>query len=210
MPILGEKEEKKKLESKKSRTVPDLVIEVKWTLKELYFGCMKSITYKREKLLHYSGRKTENVTWEKDVQIRPGFADGQEIRFSKEGHDAVGKHTGDLVIKIIQIPHESYKRFGNHLIYKKNITMEQSLLPEPFQIVTLDDRILNVCVSESITQQTATMIKNEGMPIYDLNDYLETLDSKQNKGDLFVKYEIEFPSHISDSQKNKISKILSE
>ena len=88
--------------------------------------------------------------------------------------------------------------------------MEQSLLPESFQVITLDDRVLNISVSESITQQTATVVKNEGMPHYDLNDHLETLSKRQKRGDLIVKYEIEFPSHISESQKNKISKVLNE
>ena len=118
MPIIDEMEEKKKEESKKKKKpVPDLVVEVKCTLRELYNGWIKSINYRREKLLHYSGRKTENITWEKDIEIKPGYADEQEIRFSKEGHDAVGKHTGDLVIKIKQIPHDNYERCGDHLIY---------------------------------------------------------------------------------------------
>lgn len=88
--------------------------------------------------------------------------------------------------------------------------MENAFLPETFQIITLDDRILNVPVDNTITQSTATVIKNEGMAIIDNNDPLEVLEKRQKRGDLIVKYEVEFTKFISDSQKHRIKSVLAE
>mmetsp|Transcript_26062 Transcript_26062/g.30070 ORF Transcript_26062/g.30070 Transcript_26062/m.30070 type:complete len:89 (+) Transcript_26062:686-952(+) len=88
--------------------------------------------------------------------------------------------------------------------------MAQSLMPESFQIITLDDRILNVSVSEVITQETATVIPGEGMPVCNKNDHLLTLKKRQKHGDLIVKYEIEFPAFLSESQKKKMKSALGE
>lgn len=166
------KEESKRQEVPPKKAVDDLVIELQCTLRELYNGCMKTISYKKEKLLHYSGRKTENITCEKDIEIRPGYYHKQEVRFPGEGHDAVGKHSGDLVVRIIQTPMEDFQRHGDHLVYTKHISLEDSMIPESFQVTTLDDRILSISINETISQQTATVVKGEGMPVLDQSNYL--------------------------------------
>jgi len=135
-PVFTGKEEKKSVAQTKPE-VEDLVIDVKCTLRELYAGCMKNIVYKREKLPHYSGRKTESMHYEKNIEIRPGYDNNQEIRFAGEGHDAVGKPSGDLVIKIIEVPTENFKRFGKHLVFTKQLSFEDSVLPEIIQVSKL-------------------------------------------------------------------------
>lgn len=169
---------------------------------------MKTITYKKEKLHHPTGRKTENVHTEKDIEIRPGYSHDQEVRFVEEGHDVVRKPSGDLVVKIIQTPHPEFERHGNHLIYTKKIEFDQSLLPESFEVITLDDRILNVSVNETISQSTATVVRGEGMPILNNDDPLVSLEKRHKKGDLIIRYDIQFPKFISDKQKKKLSKLL--
>lgn len=171
---------------------------------------MKIISFKKEKLFHYSGRKTESIHYEKEIEIRPGYANDQEIRFEGEGHDAVGKHSGDLVVKLNCEKHKDFSRHGDHLIYTKRITFEDSMIPESFQVTTLDDRILNISINETISQETATVVNGEGMPILNLNDPLVSIEARNARGHLIVKYEIEFPKSLSYEQKQKISKILKE
>eukprot|EP00343_Euplotes_focardii_P006299 CAMPEP_0205812966 /NCGR_PEP_ID=MMETSP0205-20121125/17596_1 /ASSEMBLY_ACC=CAM_ASM_000278 /TAXON_ID=36767 /ORGANISM="Euplotes focardii, Strain TN1" /LENGTH=245 /DNA_ID=CAMNT_0053094525 /DNA_START=166 /DNA_END=900 /DNA_ORIENTATION=- len=192
-PIFTTKEEAKKVAVRPKKDVEDLVVELSCTLRELYNGCLKTINYKKEKLLHYSGRKTESIHCEKDIEVRPGYTDGYEIIFEGEGHDAVGKHSGDLIIKLIQQKDENFERNGNHLVYTLQLKLDEAFLPESLQVVTLDDRILNISVNETISQETATVVKNEGMPILDLSDPLASLEKRFTKGDLFIKYDVEFP-----------------
>jgi DnaJ family protein B protein 4 len=171
---------------------------------------MKIISFKKEKLFHYSGRKTESTHCEKEIEIRPGYADNHEIRFEGEGHDVVGKHSGDLLVKLKCEKHGDFTRHGSHLIFTKKITFEDTMIPESFQITTLDDRILNVSINETISQETATVVRDEGMPILNLADPLVSMEKRNTKGDLIVKYEIEFPRSLSYDQKQKIGRILKE
>lgn len=187
----------------------DLWVDLTCTLRELYNGCIKSISYKKDQLPHYSSRKVENLHFEKEIEIKPGFKDGQEIRFVGEGHDAVGKVSSDLVIKIHQTPDPDFKRVGNNLIYTKHITLEDAILAESYQIKTLDDRELFVSVDEIISQQTATIISGEGMPIITAHQHeLSSLSGSQEKGDLIIRYDIEFPKFLSNAQKDAIESIF--
>ena len=207
-PIFVTKEEAKKKAPKPKKEVEDLVVELPCTLRELYNGCLKTINYKKDKLLHYSGRKTESIYCEKDIEIRPGYTDGYNIVFSGEGHDAVGKHSGDLVVKIAQEIDPNFERIGNNLIYTLKIKLDEAFLPESLQVVTLDDRILNISVNETISQETATVTYGEGMPILDLNDPLSPLEKRFKKGDLIVRYDVEFPKFLNERQKKKMNQIL--
>ena len=170
---------------------------------------MKTISYKKEKIPHYTSRKTETQHCEKEIEIKPGYKDGEEIRFIGEGNDSVGKLSGDLVIKISQLPHSEYKRVGNNLVYTRCITLEEAILAESFQITTLDDRVLFISVDEIISQQTATLVKGEGMPVItdDLNE-LSALSGTQPRGDLIIRYDIQFPKFLSNQQKEALEKII--
>ena len=147
---------------------------------------------------------------EKEIEVRPGYTDGYEVVFQGEGHDAVGKHSGDLIVKIIQEKDTDFERNGNNLIYTMNIKLDEAFLPDSLQVVTLDDRILNISINETISQETATVVRGEGMPILNLTDPLSSLEKNFNKGDLIVKYNVEFPKFLSASQKEKMKKVLKQ
>ena len=48
-------------------------------------------------------------------------------------------------------------------------------------------------------------IEGEGLVYYDRNDYL---DERQKRGDLYVSFEIVFPSKLDNEQKAKIEELL--
>ena len=59
-------------ESKSAKNENHLYVDLTCTLRELYNGCIKTISYKRDKLPHYSSRKVENLHFEKEIEIKPG------------------------------------------------------------------------------------------------------------------------------------------
>lgn len=96
----------------------------------------------------------------------------------------------------------------NDLIYTQKISLVQALNSEPVTLTTLDNRKLTITMDEIISPQTVRTVKNEGMPIYNKNDAIQTLLYKEKKGELFIKFDIEFPRFIDPEKKEEITRLL--
>ena len=137
------------------------------------------------------------------------LAGTDQLRFVEEGHDLVGQLSSDLIIRIKQEPATSFKRVGDNLIFTRQISLEESILAESFEITTLDDRVLFVSIDEIISPQTTTVIKGEGMPILtEQQDALCSLSGRQPRGNLIIRYDIQFPKFLSDAQKKAIESVI--
>jgi DnaJ-class molecular chaperone len=64
-------------------------------------------------------------------------------------------------------------------------------------------------MDEIITPKSVKVVKNEGMPIFN-EDTIEAVIGDPKKGDLILKFNIEFPEKLSDDKKNRLEDILSE
>ena len=62
-------------------------------------------------------------------------------------------------------------------------------------------RVMNAILHADMRQK----IEGEGLVYYDRNDYL---DERQKTGDLYVSFEIVFPSKLDNEQKAKIEELL--
>ena len=63
----------------------DLVVDVHCTLKELYNGVSKKVTYKRQ-VLNKNGRTTRIITETKNFTVKPGYSKETEISFEQQGN----------------------------------------------------------------------------------------------------------------------------
>jgi DnaJ family protein B protein 13 len=63
-----------------------------------------------------------------------------------------------------------------------------------------------VSVDEIICPETVRNIKGEGMPVFTRNSKVE--GDALKFGDLYVKFNIEFPQQLTDCQKTRIDKLL--
>ena len=61
-------------------------------------------------------------------------------------------------------------------------------------------------MDEIITPQTVKVVKGEGMPVY--TKEVNVKDMKQQKGDLYIKFDIAFPEYIEPEKKEEIVKLL--
>lgn len=111
-----------------------------------------------------------------------------------------------MIIKINVLPHEKYKRDGNNLIYIYKISLKDAILVRTIEITTLDNRVMNFYLDEIITPQTVKIIKGEGIKIENENFIDE--DSIKKVGDLYVKFNIVFPTYIPYEKKDEIIEIL--
>lgn len=195
----------------------DVKVDVGCTLLEFYHGCVKMVVYRKQTLAldgHTIREGGEECV--KQVVIKPGQSAGAQLLFKGEGNEQYRRPSTDLVLTLVDEATEAgdsptvlaTKRKGNDLIYTCKITLQQALKAEPASIETLDGRILRVAVDHIVTPKTVIKIDGEGMPILPKGDVrVDPLDPPQ-RGDLYVKFDIKFPSKLSDGHRQRIEAIL--
>ncbi|KAI3460765.1 hypothetical protein Pfo_017428 [Paulownia fortunei] len=145
--------------------------------------------------------------------------DGQEVVFYEDGEPIIDGEAGDLKFRIRTAPHDRFRREGNDLhtshcyfdslfcqfqyFWKSwligfSACAENSLVGFEMTIKHLDEHLVDLS-SKGITKpKDVKKFKGEGMPLH--------LSNK--KGDLYVTFEVLFPTSLTEDQKTKIKEIL--
>ena len=146
------------------------------------------------------GEGLTNETKKHEIYIQPGMSDGDKIKIDNEGNTNIKGHTGDLIFLIKEISHNTFKRINNNLIYRKSITLADSLCGAKFLMNFLDDRPLLVKFKIIIDPLKTYKLVGWGMPKL----------GEKDKGDLFIEFDIEFPDKvdIKPEFKKQIKKYL--
>ena len=181
--------------------VKDLIIDVECTLNELYSSCVKEVLYLKT-ILNNDGRTTREEMVKRVIDIKPGYENGSQIFLKGEGNESNGKKTSDLIFRIKELKHGEFERKGNDLIYTATISLIQALCSETVRIVTLDGRSLLVAMDEIIHPKTLKRIEGEGMPIY------TDEGGESHKGNLYIKFDIEFPEKLDQIAKDAVIELL--
>jgi len=198
------------LNRKKEPPLQNITLSLPCTLEELYNGCIKKITYKKN-TLNYDSRTTNLKEATEKVEILPGYSKDTEIKFKYKGHEGSGKENSDLIVKIVEIPHTNFRRVNkNDLLYTHKISLKDALNSASVIFHHLDGRMMNISMDEIISPDTVKMVKGEGMPIIDENNLIESISLDNKKGDLYIKFDIQFPDYINDKKKEKIIALLEE
>ncbi|RZC48638.1 hypothetical protein C5167_017067 [Papaver somniferum] len=140
-----------------------------------------------------------NVKYEREgyfitVDIEKGMQDGQEVSFYEDGEPIIDGEAGDLKFKIRTAPHDIFKREGNDLHTTVSITLVQALVGFEKNIKHLDEHLVEIGSKKITKPKEVRKFKGEGMPLH--------ISSK--KGDLYVTFEVVFPSSLTEDQKTKI------
>jgi DnaJ family protein B protein 13 len=175
----------------------ELLVDVPCNLTELYCGCSKVVSFHKT-ILNRDGITTSVKECSKELEIRAGMADKQQIVFEKEGNEGVGVHSSNLVFRIVQTVHPLYRRKGDDLIYVAHITLLSSLMCEPLTVQTLDGRSLPVSISEIVNQDSVRKVDGEGMKKGD----------SAGRGDLYITFKIEFPKALTENQRRTLYEAL--
>ena len=69
---------------------------------------------------------------------------------------------------------------------KYQISLVDAIKSSPFNVNTLDGRQFSITADELISPQTCKAVPNEGMP-----------DGKGGKGNLYIKFDIVFPTQFN-------------
>nr|XP_043609803.1 dnaJ protein ERDJ3B [Erigeron canadensis] len=144
-----------------------------------------------------------NVKYEREgnfitVDIEKGMQDGQEVVFYEEGEPIIDGEAGDLKFRIRTAPHDKFRREGNNLHTTATITLSQALVGFEKKITHLDEHQVDIGTKGITKPKEVRKFKGEGMPLHFSN----------KKGDLYVTFEVLFPTSLTDDQKSKIKAIL--
>ncbi|KAK2965238.1 hypothetical protein RJ640_019993 [Escallonia rubra] len=209
----------------------DVIVDLDATLEDLYMGGSLKVWREKNILKPASGKRrcncrnevyhkqigpgmfqqmTEqvceqcpNVKYEREgnfitVDIEKGMQDGQEVVFYEDGEPIIDGEAGDLRFRIRTAPHDLFRREGNDLHTTVTVTLVQALVGFDKTIKHLDDHLVDIS-SKGITKpKEVRRFKGEGMPLHFSN----------KKGDLYVAFEVLFPTSLTEEQKTKIKAIL--
>ena len=155
----------------------------------------------KEKCKDCKGEGVKKEKKEVTLQLDKGVPDGHRYTMRGEGDQYPDVETGDLVLEINLDTHKNFIRKGADLVYKKEISLLQALTGIKFVITHLDGRkiIIFTKPGEIIRPQKLKTVKELGMPFF---------NSPVRNGNLYIDFQIQFPSKLDEQQTKKITEIL--
>ncbi len=134
------------------------------------------------------GLITKEVTT--SIQIPAGVQAGMQLNVSGKGNETAGGISGDLLILIDEVQHDSLRRDNNDAIYELYISFPQAALGEEVQIPTLDG---NVKIKIEPGTQAGKILRLKGKGFPDINGY--------GKGDQLIYVNVWTPKKLSQEEK---------
>lgn len=170
----------------------DIKFDLNINLDEFYTGKKKKLIVKRKKII-IDNQGIQSVVEEKKKLIIPierGMKDEQQIRFEGEADQIPGYSSGDIIITLIENEHPVFQRKNDNLLIMKNINFYE-VFDLTFDLKHLDSKVIKI--NKNIKDllylnDSIRVIKGMGMPIYYPSD-----GSKNNYGDLFIRFNIIMP-----------------
>jgi DnaJ-class molecular chaperone len=170
----------------------DLFYDMNISLEEFYSGKIKKLQIKRKRI-----QGTKIITEKKKIgiEIKKGSREDQIIRLNKQSDEEFNHETGDVVINLIEKPHEIFEREGDNLFTIIDIGLFDSINKnrKPIYIKHLNQKIIKLKVPPKcvLHQNNSTWkIKGYGMPKF---------SKDQEFGDLFVKFNLHIPENEIDT-----------
>ncbi|MDP9082026.1 MAG: J domain-containing protein [Bacteroidota bacterium] len=164
----------------------DLNAEFKLSLKEAYETHKQTLTV-----------NGKNIR----ITIPGGVENGQNIKIA--GHGGPGKNggpAGDLFITFLIADDPRFKRIGSDLYASTKLDIYTAVLGGEVTIEALDSKV-KIKVKPETKNGTKVKLKGKGMPVY----------KKENQfGDLYVTYEVQVPTNLTDKQKKLFEELRDE
>ncbi|HWJ03599.1 MAG TPA: J domain-containing protein [Verrucomicrobiae bacterium] len=152
----------------------DVEAELDVALEDVHHGAEKSLQLS-------VGRELKTLT----VKIPKGINNGSRIRLKGQGGEGFnGGEKGDLYLKISIQPHPRYKVECSDLEAEITLRPEQAVLGDDITISTLEGQV-SLKIPPMIRAGKRLRLKAKG------------LNSKDSRGDLYVKIKIDIPESLS-------------
>lgn len=170
-------------------------------LEELFRGCTKKVTVKREVLTPRGKTSVDKTTF--SVNIKPGWKAGTRITYDHQGNQAFGYVPSDVVFTILENQHKDYERQDDDLIYKHKIKIDlrDALCDPKFKLTLISGEHTELQAEGIIYPDRELKFKGCGMP---------TKKNPEKRGCLIIRgFDIKFPKSLSEKKMKAIYDALS-
>jgi DnaJ-class molecular chaperone len=144
---------------------------------------------------------TEEEELQLTVDLQAGMHHGEQVKFDEIADEAVGHLAGDLVFTVTQVPHPQFRRDGDDLHIRMDISLENALLGFARTFTHLDGHKVEVVKNDVTFCSEVFTIPGEGMPIKGRGG---------SKGNLHITLEIQFPKEFTSEQKGHLKKVFGQ
>ncbi|KAI9282648.1 hypothetical protein BY458DRAFT_496863 [Sporodiniella umbellata] len=135
-----------------------------------------------------SGKKVARGNENYTVRIEKGMQNGKSITLEEESDEYPDTIPGNVVFVVNTAPHPTFERRGDNLYTIQHITLIEALVGFSKSLTHLDHSKVEL-KRDGITQYGFVQtIKGQGMPLE---------DNEHRHGDLFVEYQVVFPTEIN-------------
>ncbi|HYW34486.1 MAG TPA: J domain-containing protein [Balneolaceae bacterium] len=179
----GARQQNRQQQRRRTARKKNITAKATISLQEAYRGTSRTVRVGGEKM---------------KVKIPAGIADGQKLKLKGKGSATKpGGPRGDLFLKIsIKMP-KNYERKGRNLYYDHTIDVYTAVLGGETTVSTLGGKAkLNIPAGTSSGK--LFKLKGLGMPAF---------KKPSQKGDLFVRIQIEVPENLSDEERELFQKL---
>ncbi|KAJ1276127.1 hypothetical protein BS78_05G190200 [Paspalum vaginatum] len=181
----------------RAKKAPAIERKLLCSLEELYNGTTKEVNISRE-IVDAFGRTTQEEEI-LTINVKPGWKQGTKITFMEKGSKAPDVIPADLVFIIDEKPHPVFTRDANDLVVTHKIPLAEALTGYTVHLTTMDGRTLTVTISSVIHPRYEEAVRGEGMPFP---------KNPSRKGNLRIKFDIEFPTALTAFQKSVVARVL--
>jgi len=141
------------------------------------------------------------------INVKPGWKAGTRVTFAKEGDRIPNKIPADIAFVIRDKPHPVYTREESNIVYTHKVSLRDALCGTVVQVPLLQRdksvpaKSVNLNLKDDVIKPTTVRrIQGEGLPFP---------KDPNRRGDLLVKFDIQFPDRISSSSKDVLFDVLS-
>lgn len=134
-----------------------------------------------------------------DLDIPSGVQDGMVFSLVGKGNGIKSGSDGDLLCKIMELPHKKFTRIGNDLKMKLNLTYPELILGGKVDIETIEGKTIRITINEFSDVGNNLKIQSKGL--------IEFGKKEDKRGDLIVTLGVDIPKEIDDETKELIIKL---
>ncbi|GMN49480.1 hypothetical protein TIFTF001_018651 [Ficus carica] len=186
-------------QSTERKKPPPVERKLKCTLEELLDGCVKKIMITRDVIAETGVIiQEEEVLW---VNVKPGWRKGTKIMFEGKGDEKPGYLPADIILLIDEKRHPLYEREGDDLEVVVEIPLVNALTGCSISIPLLGGDEMTLSFDDIIYPGYKKVIRGQGMP---------NPKEQSRRGDLRIKFLVEFPVELSDEQRAEAVDILQD
>lgn len=134
------------------------------------------------------------------IKIPAGVVDGMQLKVSGKGNAAPGNGiSGDLLVAIEELPHDSLQREGDNLHYDLYVSFSEAALGASKEIDTVTGKV-RIKIEAGVQSGKILRLRNKGIP--SINGY--------GTGDLLVHVNVWTPKSLTKEQKEFFEKMSTD